>query len=239
MIKASIATIAQLIFTLVVYMVVGVIMGLSLFPGVLLCQHVWAIAEGFSVLLRALSLSFALTIAYFLYGSTLMLIVAALRVILNLDLKRSEYRIISVGAAKWAFTNALFLLVSITFMEFILLTPFIALLYRMMGAKVGRNVQINSRLCADISLIEIGDNSVIGGRATVMCHSFERNRLILKKVRIGRNVVIGLNAVIMPGCEIGDGAIIAAGAVLGKNTKVEPRTVYCGVPAEPARNRMK
>ena len=35
--------------------------------------------------------------------------------------------------------------------------------------------------------------------------------LILKKVKIGNNVIIGLNSVIYPGVEIGDNAIIAAG----------------------------
>ena len=92
-------------------------------------------------------------------------------------------------------------------------------------------------------LTEINGSRGAVGRAffanlTKILHP-EIHRLILKKVKIGRNVVIGLNAVIMPGCEIGDGAIVAAGAVLGKNTKVEPRSVYCGVPAEPARNRTK
>jgi len=52
---------------------------------------------------------------------------------------------------------------------------------------------------------------------------------------VGKNVTIGSNSIITPGCEIGDNAIIGAGAVLLKNTKVEPRSVYYGVPAESVR----
>jgi 2,3,4,5-tetrahydropyridine-2-carboxylate N-succinyltransferase/tetrahydrodipicolinate N-acetyltransferase len=59
--------------------------------------------------------------------------------------------------------------------------------------------------------------------------------LKLKKVKIGKNVTIGSHATIMPGCEVGDNAIIGASAVLLKNTKVDPRAVYYGVPAEAIR----
>jgi len=59
----------------------------------------------------------------------------------------------------------------------------------------------------------------------------------LKKVKIGKDVVIGLNSVILPGVEIGDRATIAAGAVLLKDTKVGHGELFYGVPAESARER--
>ena len=43
------------------------------------------------------------------------------------------------------------------FGDFLLMTPFAALFYRLMGAKLGLNVQINSKYCADLSLLEIGE----------------------------------------------------------------------------------
>jgi acetyltransferase-like isoleucine patch superfamily enzyme len=96
----------------------------------------------------------------------------------------------------------------------------------LMGAKLGLNVQINSKNVADHCLLEIGDHSVIGGNATVIGHSFEPKGLRLAKVKIGKNVIVGLNAVIMPGVVIGDGAVVAAGAVVPKGTVIEPRTIY-------------
>ena len=89
----------------------------------------------------------------------------------------------------------------------------------------------------NLSLLEIGDEAVIGGHSTVIGHSVERGRLVLKKVKIGKRVTIGLNSVILPGAQIGDGAIIAAGAVLMKDAVVEPRSVFVGVPAINARER--
>lgn len=228
--KSLIATIVQLIFTFLLYIFGILIIGLAIFPGVLLCYHVWTKTAGLLIPLKLLLLCLAIASAYFIYGLSLILLTGIVRFLLRLNLKEAEYHIISIGAARWVFINALHYVVSVTFMDFILLSPLVVFFYRLMGAKVGKNVQINTKYCADLSLLEIGDGAIIGGHATVIGHSFERNRLILKKVKIGKNAIIGLNSVILPGCEIGDGALIAAGSVLGKNTKVEPHSVYSGVP---------
>ena len=111
-------------------------------------------------------------------------------------------------------------------MDFILLTPYCVLFYRLMGAKIGTGVMINSKNVADLSLLEIGDHSVIGGSATIIAHSFDRGGLKLKGVRIGKNVIIGLNSVIFPGVEIGDNTVIAAGAIVPKNTRVPANTTF-------------
>lgn len=235
--KALLVTIVHLLFAAFLYIFGILIIGLSIFPSLLLVHYVWIQFAGYYSALRLLLICFSLAMAYFVYGFSLILILGLLRTVLRLNLKEGEYFVASVGMMRWMFINALYYLLSITFMDFILLTPLAAFAFRLLGAKVGRNVQINSKNCADLSLLEIGDNSVIGGHATVVCHSFERNRLILRKVKIGKNVVIGLNAVVFAGADIGDGAFITAGAVLGKNKQVEPHSVYAGVPAESTKER--
>lgn len=77
---------------------------------------------------------------------------------------------------------------------------------------------------------------LVGG-AIINAHIVERGRLKLKKVKIGSNVTIGSHSTIMPGCEIGEHAIIGATAVLQKNSKVQPRSVWYGVPAKNIRNK--
>jgi acetyltransferase-like isoleucine patch superfamily enzyme len=97
-----------------------------------------------------------------------------------------------------------------------------------MGARLGLNVQINSKFCADLSLLEIGDGAVIGGHATVIAHSFESHGLILKRVRIGHQAIIGLNAIVLPGARIGERAVIGAGVFVPKDTVVPSGTAYLG-----------
>jgi acetyltransferase-like isoleucine patch superfamily enzyme len=219
--------------TLILYALEIVVLGLAMFPGALWCQAIWTSTTALFLWQRILVMCFAVVAAYFLYGFTLMAIVGILRIALRLKLREGAYPIVSVGAAKWALASALKSPVAITFMNFILMTPFAAIFYRLMGAKIGRNVHINSKSCADPSLLEIGENSVIGGHATVIGHAFEQGKLILKKVKIGKDVVVGLNAVLLPGVEAGDGATIAAGAVVPKNTKIAAGSTYMGIPIVP------
>lgn len=230
-------TVTQFLCTICLYFVGILVMSLAILPGILLIHYTWTGALIYPIILRFWLICVSFVSAYFIYGFSLIAILGVLRIIFKLNLQEGEYRIASFGIYRWMFINGLYMIAAITFMDFIMLTPFSILFFRLMGAKVGKNVQINSKKCFDLSLIEIGDNVVIGGYATIMCHSFERNRLILRKVKIGNNVVLGLNSVIMAGAEIGQGAFITAGAILGKNKQVAPYSVYAGVPAESIKER--
>ena len=105
------------------------------------------------------------------------------------------------------------------------------LFYRLMGAKVGNNCNINTGGLADLSLLEIGDNVLVGGGVALICHASERGYLRLEKTKIGSNVSIGISSVIFPGCEIGDAAVIAPMSLLSKGTKVPARGHWGGNPA--------
>ena len=231
--KSLLITIAQLLFALFMYAIGTVVFAIALIPGIALVLKAWSITPNLHALLRLFIIGVSLSGAYFLFGFALIISIGLIRIIFHLQLKEGDYPIFSWGALNWAFCGGLQLMISFTFIDFILLTPFANLLLRLLGAKLGKNVQINSKNIVDASLLEIGDNTVIGGNATIIGHIVERGKLKLRKVKIGKNVTIGLNSVIMPGCEIGDNAVIGASAVLLKSTNVEPRAVYFGVPAEP------
>ena len=66
----------------------------------------------------------------------------------------------------------------------------------------------------------IGNNVSIGHRALV--HG----------CTVKDNVLIGMGAIVMDNAVIGENSIIAAGAVVLENIKVEPNTIYAGVPAK-------
>ncbi len=230
--KSILITIGQLIFSLVMYTIGTVYFGLALIPGIAIVLKAWNAGLLMQPIGRYALLGFSLAGGYFIFGFSMIILVGLTRIILGLRLKEGNYPIFSAMALKWAFISSLYLFINFTFVDFILLTPFANLLQRLLGAKLGKNVQINSKFVFDATLIEIGDNTVVGGGAIIIGHIVERGVLKLKEVKIGKNVTIGSHATIMPGCEIGDNAIIGASAVLLKNTKVEPRAVYFGVPAE-------
>ncbi|MBF0531877.1 MAG: hypothetical protein HQL23_02145 [Candidatus Omnitrophica bacterium] len=221
-----IIAIIQSIIVLCLYFLGTMVVGLSLVPSLMLFLNLLRWTAGWDILARALMLGLGMAGGFFLFGIILLLLVGLLNIVLQLRLKEGYYGFKDSEMLKWFFLNALVQAVKAFFMDFMLLTPFASLFYRMMGAKLGYNVQINSKNVADLSLLEIGDNAVIGGNATVICHIFERKGLKLKKVKIGANALIGLNSVIMPGVEIGDNAIVPAGAIVPKDTKLGPREVF-------------
>ncbi len=231
-IRSSLLFFGQLFFTLLMYCLIAIYYGIALIPAVFLIFKSWQAGLDLNLGLRSALIGLAISAGYLLFGLSLLMLVGITRIVLRLHLKEGNFPLFSWGALKWAFVNALYLMINFSFTNFILLTPFANLLFIMLGAKLGKNVQINSKYIFDASLLEIGNNTVIGGWAFIVAHVVERGMLKLKKVKIGNNVTIGSHAKIMPGCEIGDNAIIGVNAVLLKNTKVESGTLYYGIPAK-------
>ena len=230
-------TLGQALFSIFMYGMGAVFFGAAMVPGLALLIKVWQWSTDFDSILRLFCVGTSIALGYFLFGLTLILLVGLFRTAFNLKLKEGSFPLVSFEAFKWAFISSLYLMINYTFIDFILLTPFANLLFRLLGAKLGKNVQFNSEYVYDATLLEIGDNTVVGGGAIIIGHIVERGKLKLKKVKIGKNVTIGSHCTIMPGCEIGDNAVIGASAVLLKDTKVEPKDVWFGIPAESIRHK--
>ncbi len=223
---------AQYAFTFTLYLLGSCLLALALVPAFLILFGLWEALAPESTLTRAVVVAVSLGSGYFIFGLTLAAETVILRYLLGLKLSEGEFVFFSAQGFKWAFVNAMMLIVNLTFMDFMRLTPLLPMYYRLMGAKIGKRVQINTKGLADVSMIEIGDDTVLGGDAVVLGHLAEGGKLKLRKTRIGCNVTVGLGSVVMPGCQIGDGAMIAARSVLLKGTLVPPRALFAGMPAK-------
>lgn len=224
-------TLLQYVFTFFMYFLGGCLFCIALVPPFSVFFGLWQAVNPQTVLSKAMVLSAGAGFGYFLFGFSLALETIVIRMVLNLKLKEGEYSFFSLSCVKWAFVNAMTLIVNLSFMDYMRLTPLLPLYYKLMGANIGKRVQINTKGIADLSMIEIGDDSVIGGDAVLIGHIAEHGKLKLKKTKVGKKVTVGLGAVIMPGCAIGDGALIAARSVLPKNTVVPARSLFAGTPA--------
>ena len=92
--------------------------------------------------------------------------------------------------------------------------------YKLMGIKIGKNVQIMPGIRIDIffpELITIGDNVVIGQEAFIACHEFNVTQFRYGPIKIRKNVLIGARAFILPGVTIGDNAIVPANTTIYKD----------------------
>lgn len=95
----------------------------------------------------------------------------------------------------------------------------------------------------DVNSIRMGNKVNVQDGAVIHATYQKTKAIIGNNVSIGHNaivhgctihdnVLVGMGAIIMDNAEIGSNSIIAAGAVVLESTKVEPGSIYAGVPAK-------
>jgi acetyltransferase-like isoleucine patch superfamily enzyme len=107
-------------------------------------------------------------------------------------------------------------------------------LYRRMGVRVGKHVSVGLEATIDIffpELIELGDEAILGYRATILCHEFLQGEVRTGRVRIGKRATIGANCTILAGVEVADGAVVSAHSLVNRDVA----GLVGGVPARPLR----
>src|SRR5664279_3520743 len=105
------------------------------------------------------------------------------------------------------------------------------------------SVWFNAVIRGDVNSIRMGNKVNVQDGAIIHCTYLKAATVIGNNVSIGHNaivhgcvihddVLVGMGAIIMDNAVIGSNCIIAAGAVVLTNTRVEPNSIYAGVPAK-------
>jgi carbonic anhydrase/acetyltransferase-like protein (isoleucine patch superfamily) len=103
-------------------------------------------------------------------------------------------------------------------------------------------VWFNAVVRGDVHSITIGNNTNIQDGAVIHCTYQKAKTVIGSNVSIAHNaivhgctvednVLVGMGAIIMDDAVIGNNSVIAAGAVVLPGTRVEPGSMYAGIPA--------
>src|ERR1051325_3740033 len=75
-------------------------------------------------------------------------------------------------------------------------TPLLPLVFRLLGARIGRDVHLQSRHLAAFDLISIGDGSSIEERVTLSGFNLEDGELVVGPIWIGRDCFIGTRSIL-------------------------------------------
>jgi amino acid adenylation domain-containing protein len=111
-------------------------------------------------------------------------------------------------------------------------TPLMSLYYRAMGARVGRNCNIGTAICAAFDLISLGDNSSIGAETHILGYKVENGWLMLGPVSIGTNCYVGTHCTLGLDVRMDDQACLDDLSVLADHDIMRAGETRRGSPAE-------
>ncbi|HBX44935.1 MAG TPA: gamma carbonic anhydrase family protein, partial [Porphyromonadaceae bacterium] len=105
------------------------------------------------------------------------------------------------------------------------------------------SIWFNAVLRGDVNSNRLGDRVNVQDGAVIHTLYQKSVSILGDDVTVGHNAIIhgatvengaliGMGAIVLDHAVIGEGSIIAAGAVILSGTKVEPGSIYAGVPAK-------
>lgn len=223
----------QAILSVVMILLMGVLWGLPIAPALYVFDWLTSFGPGDRSWLDLMIIGFSASIAFLTWGMFLLLLSGILQFLIRL---RFEDRIVtplaSLTTIRWAICGQIHRSTQ-PFLAHIVPSFFANAYYRLAGCKIGKNVNINSVTINDPSLVELGDNVVIGGGATLNGHLVEKGNLVLEKIIVGKNSTVGGATMVGPGARIGENSILGNRAVLAKRKVVPDGEIWVGIPARP------
>jgi carbonic anhydrase/acetyltransferase-like protein (isoleucine patch superfamily) len=171
----------------------------------------------------------------YVFFITALIVFGVVERILITGFKPGRYATDSTVFLRWLIYSGLHLILMNTVLPFMTGTPWAKLFYKILGCKIGKNVFINSKWLNDSYLLEVEDNVVIGGDAIISCHTFEGQKLVLGKIKIGSDTLISANTYIMPGAAIGKKCNIGLFSYVRKNKVIPGNTMIMAIPGVPAK----
>ncbi|MVN75097.1 amino acid adenylation domain-containing protein [Hymenobacter sp. HMF4947] len=114
-------------------------------------------------------------------------------------------------------------------------TPFLAVFYRLLGAKIGKNVYLGSTRLLCFDLLTIGDGASVAREAALLGYRVEHDRLIIGPITVGQNGYVGLRAIMEGDTSLGEAAELDDLSVLPAGQQVPAREGWLGSPAQRTR----
>ena len=223
--------VAQNVLSAIVMILFGGLFGLAIMPSYFLFLEITDRTNGKGELIEAAGFCMSLGLGYILWGIVLLLICGTLGSIFRIRKEEGRSPLRSFLTIQWAFSLVSHRVAQM-FLGLVIPSFLATMYYRMMGAKIGSGVQLNSIKINDASMITIGDGVVVGGDATINGHLVESGEIVLAPVVIGDGALIGGGSIVQPGCRIGKGSVVATRAVLPKWTDVPDGEIWGGIPAK-------
>ncbi|WP_406733342.1 Pls/PosA family non-ribosomal peptide synthetase [Streptomyces sp. NBC_01794] len=110
-------------------------------------------------------------------------------------------------------------------------TPFKNVIWRLLGARIGKRVFDDGCFFPERTLVTIGDDSTLNAGTVIQCHSQEDGAFKSDRSALGSGCTLGVGAFVHYGVTIGDGAMLAPDSFLMKGEEIPSHAQWGGNPA--------
>ena len=115
-------------------------------------------------------------------------------------------------------------------------TPWLPILLRMMGVKIGKRVVMFSTDITEYDMVTIGDDTVLNDDCGPQTHLFEDRVMKIGKVKIGERSSIGARSIVLYDSEVGDDTRLSPLSLVMKGENLAKGTNWEGSPVKPQGN---
>jgi non-ribosomal peptide synthetase-like protein len=131
---------------------------------------------------------------------------------------------------RWWFVQSL---VSALPLDYMAGTPLLPAAYRLFGARIGKDVQLETASLRAFDLISIGDRTSVNEDASILGYSVEGGDLVLGPITIGRGCFVGTRSVVGEWSKIEDGGRLDDLSLLPSGGEIPLGETWSGSPARP------
>jgi non-ribosomal peptide synthetase-like protein len=116
-------------------------------------------------------------------------------------------------------------------LNFLLGTPFAAIVLRLLGMRVGKGAYIDTTDFTEFDLISIGDRVILNHNCTLQTHLFEDRVMKMERIRLENNCQMGAAAVVLYDSLLADDVLLQPLSLIMKGEQVPAATDWQGIPA--------
>jgi non-ribosomal peptide synthetase-like protein len=117
--------------------------------------------------------------------------------------------------------------------DYLLGTPFLAWYWRLMGARIGKRVYIDSSDITEFDLIRVDDRAALNNGCSLQTHLFEDRVMKMSHVHIGKYCVVGHASIVLYDTKMEPGSQLHGLSLLMKGETLPTATHWQGIPAQP------
>jgi non-ribosomal peptide synthetase-like protein len=110
-------------------------------------------------------------------------------------------------------------------------TPFVCWFFRLMGAKIGKRVYMETTALTEFDLISIGDDAALNLDCTMQTHLFEDRVMKMSRIEVGAGCSVGAGSIVLYDSRMSAGSALGDLSLLMKGESLPAGTCWEGTPA--------